>query len=128
MSTPELANRTYRLTANFTLSEMQCPCCKFGNIMQDLADSLQRVRDIIKRPMIITSGFRCSAHNKAVGGSDNSGHLIGRAVDIKCTNSRHRYILLKELMKEFCRIGVRSNFIHVDNMIEGKNQDVCWGY
>ena len=31
--------------------------------------------------MTITSGLRCKAHNKAVGGVDNSKHLEGRAVD-----------------------------------------------
>ncbi len=32
----------------------------------------------------ITSGYRCAALNKAVGGVKNSQHTLGQAVDLKC--------------------------------------------
>ena len=35
-------------------------------------------------PLIINSGFRSEAVNKAVGGAKESNHLTGCAVDIKC--------------------------------------------
>ena len=35
-------------------------------------------------PIIINSGFRSEAVNKAIGGVKGSNHLIGCAVDIKC--------------------------------------------
>lgn len=35
-------------------------------------------------PIIINSGFRSEAVNKAVGGAKESNHLTGCAVDIKC--------------------------------------------
>ena len=35
-------------------------------------------------PIIINSGFRSEAVNKAVGGSATSNHLTGCAVDIRC--------------------------------------------
>ena len=35
-------------------------------------------------PLIINSGFRSEAVNKAVGGAKESNHLSGCAVDIKC--------------------------------------------
>ncbi|AQS60252.1 hypothetical protein B0537_14920 [Desulforamulus ferrireducens] len=34
------------------------------------------------RPVIITSGYRCPAHNRAVGGARLSQHLYGNAADI----------------------------------------------
>lgn len=35
------------------------------------------------KPIVINSGCRCEAHNKAVKGSPNSQHLLGNAVDIR---------------------------------------------
>lgn len=46
-----------------------------------ICDCLQPLRDKIKKPMIITSGYRCPALNRAVGGVSNSQHLKGQAVD-----------------------------------------------
>ena len=37
-----------------------------------------------EEPIIINSGFRSPAVNKAVGGASNSNHLTGCAVDIRC--------------------------------------------
>ena len=42
---------------------------------------LQPVRDLIKKPMIITSGFRNPLVNRLVGGENNSQHLAGQAAD-----------------------------------------------
>lgn len=44
---------------------------------------LQPIRDKIKKPMVITSGYRCPEVNKIVGGATNSQHLRGQAVDFK---------------------------------------------
>lgn len=46
-----------------------------------ICDCLQPIRDKFKKPMIITSGYRCPALNRAVGGVSNSQHLKGQAVD-----------------------------------------------
>lgn len=43
---------------------------------------LQPLRDKFG-PIIITSGYRCNAVNKAVGGVDNSYHKKGMAADIR---------------------------------------------
>ncbi|MFA7421111.1 MAG: D-Ala-D-Ala carboxypeptidase family metallohydrolase [Melioribacteraceae bacterium] len=42
---------------------------------------LQPLREIIKVPIFISSGFRSSIVNAAVGGRFNSQHLEGKAVD-----------------------------------------------
>lgn len=43
--------------------------------------TLEEIRSVLKVPMKITSGFRNSALNKAVGGSPTSGHTKGLCAD-----------------------------------------------
>ena len=47
-----------------------------------LAHRLQSVRDQLKQPILINSGYRTPEHNRAVGGVKNSYHLKGMAADI----------------------------------------------
>lgn len=47
---------------------------------------LGKVRKDFGLPMPVTSGFRTTEENYAVGGSSNSYHLYGCAVDISCEN------------------------------------------
>lgn len=46
-------------------------------------DILQPIRDAWKSPIVVTSGYRSEAVNKAVGGVSNSQHRLGEAADIK---------------------------------------------
>lgn len=43
---------------------------------------LQPLRDAWGKPIVIRSGWRCAALNKAVGGSPTSAHATGYAADI----------------------------------------------
>ena len=43
---------------------------------------LDPVRELWGKPIIVTSGYRCAALNRAVGGARNSHHLKGMAADI----------------------------------------------
>lgn len=47
---------------------------------------LYPLRKLVGHPVRITSGYRCSALNKAVGGASNSQHANGQAVDIDVVN------------------------------------------
>jgi len=54
-------------------------------------------------------------HNSAVHGSPTSSHLGGWAVDIKCTDSVTRLIMIKSLLDAgFERLGIADTFIHAD--------------
>lgn len=46
-----------------------------------LAVLLEAVRALLGCPLIITSGYRCPALNKAVGGTPTSQHARGQAAD-----------------------------------------------
>lgn len=51
------------------------------NMLELICYCLQPLREKIKKPMIITSGYRNSEVNKLVGGAANSQHTKGQAVD-----------------------------------------------
>lgn len=84
-----------KLTEHFTLQELACTTRKelaktnleeakknMGRMYQ-LAGFAERIREIIGKPVIINSGFRCVKLNNAVGGSLTSQHLYGEAIDIR---------------------------------------------
>jgi zinc D-Ala-D-Ala carboxypeptidase len=48
------------------------------------AAGLERVRAMLGFEIRVHSGYRCPALNKAVGGSLNSQHMRGEAVDFTC--------------------------------------------
>jgi uncharacterized protein YcbK (DUF882 family) len=50
--------------------------------LKELASNLQVIRDTIKAPIRINSGYRSPSHNKRIGGATNSFHVKGMAADI----------------------------------------------
>ena len=52
---------------------------------------LDLARDRAGSPFKINSGYRCPAHNKKIGGVDNSAHTKGEAADIEVENSADRF-------------------------------------
>lgn len=53
--------------------------------LTDVARRLEEVRAILGVPLRISSGYRCSALNKLIGGSKTSAHMEGYAVDFQCS-------------------------------------------
>ena len=51
------------------------------NILNLIVYCLQPIRDKLKKPMVITSGYRCLKVNQLAGGKSNSQHLTGEAAD-----------------------------------------------
>jgi uncharacterized protein YcbK (DUF882 family) len=115
-----------RLSVNFLAKEFLCPCCKVSLMQGRFIEKLQVARTDLGRPLIINSGYRCSSHNRKVGGVRNSAHLFGLAADLHCNHSQFRYLLLGALLTAgFSRIGIYKYFIHVD-CDESKPQGVIW--
>jgi Peptidase M15. len=55
------------LSKNFSKLEVMCPCgCGADKISPVLIEKLQKVRNIIGRPLIITSGVRCEFYNEVL--------------------------------------------------------------
>jgi len=71
------------LAKNFSRYEFACDCgCGFDAADPDLVAALQRLRNLLGRPVLILSGCRCKAHNRQVGGVRESLHTQGRAADV----------------------------------------------
>ena len=104
------------LTKNFSKLEIMCPCsCGADKISSILIEKLQKVRNIIGRPIIITSGVRCKFYNTSIKASMNSSHIpddygIGHAVDIACLNSKDRYELVEVAQKFFDKSPINESF------------------
>jgi uncharacterized protein YcbK (DUF882 family) len=85
-----------------------------------LCDQLEVIRRALNAPIIVTSGYRSPEHNKAIGGSLNSFHVKGMAVDFK-TNKHTPEEIAKviELLIEDGKIregglGIYKSWVHYD--------------
>lgn len=80
---------------NFTIKELcaSCTAKRLGlsnmpsisvsdNLMLLIVNVLQPLRNELKSPIIVSSGYRCPKLNKYIGGVSNSQHIEGKAVDI----------------------------------------------
>ena len=88
MSTHEttVADTTnYYVTDHFMYNDFICPCCDTLKHVPGFyrhVNLLEHMRRELQFPLIITSGYRCSAHNASIGGAPRSWHLLF-ATDIK---------------------------------------------
>ena len=86
---------------HFELSEFDSPDDKgSGKYMDEsFLSMLDDARSLAGIPFTINSGFRSKSHNAYVGGKEQSSHLFGYAVDLHCTDSRSRFIIIDALTK-----------------------------
>lgn len=81
------------------------------NILNLIVYCMQPLRNLLKTPILITSGYRCKELNKKVCGSENSQHLYGCAAD---------FITRTFKPKDIIEIIKKSN-IEYDQLINEKN-------
>jgi uncharacterized protein YcbK (DUF882 family) len=106
-----------KVSENFVRSEFQCRCgCGFDTVDIALIQILERVRAHFDKPVIVTSGCRCMAHNEAEGGAHNSQHLLGRAADIIVANVDPDDVAdYVENINIDGGVGRYSTFTHIDS-------------
>ena len=99
------------------------------NIAVLVDNVLDPLREAWGKPISVTSGYRCAALNKAVGGVPTSMHLTGNAADITTGNevdNRRLYQLAQELnLPYFELIGKKYGFkwLHVSFNPERAKRD-----
>ena len=85
----------------------------YQNLFNLIVYLLQPIRNGYGKPMIISSGYRCTELNNAVGGVANSFHTVGLAADIN-NGSRNNEELFKWISKH-------RNELPINELILGKN-------
>lgn len=122
-----------KLTENFSLDEFKS---KDGASFPDevkknlaiLAEQLQALRDELKRPITILSGYRSREHNMKIGGALDSFHVRGMAADIQVTGMRPKQVndVIEKLIKEKKMmeggLGLYKSWVHYDF----RNKRIRW--
>lgn len=87
-------NSNEKLSPHFTLGELTAsdtaarraidntPSEAIVSNLHRVAATLEAVRALHGKPLVVTSGYRCPALNQAVGGARDSAHVKGLAADI----------------------------------------------
>ena len=130
------------LSANFSLNELiksdaavrldinNVPSSQVIDNLQDLVTNiLQPLRDKFG-PIVVTSGYRSQALNKAIGGSTTSDHCLGYAADFEASiDNRELAIYIRDnmsftqLISEFYDGRPDSGWVHCShNSLDLKGQ------
>lgn len=106
------------LTKNFTLEELvrSATADRLGlpnwpeaddlRRLRGTAEMLQRIRDTLGHPVIVTSAYRAPAVNRAVGGVTSSDHVKGQAADILVPGYGSPYQVAKALAPLVSVLGI----------------------
>ena len=104
---------------NFTPKELACKHCGAQGIRPELMEIVQGIRDDIKRPLFINSGFRCVKHPVEQEKDKPGEHTHGMAVDIIAHGLRALEIIWYAQQWGVKRVGVHqkgnpnARFVHI---------------
>lgn len=114
-----------QITTNFHMSELvrSTTAAKRGidntpneqhkkNLIEATKNLFQPTRDALCHPIIVSSGYRSPALNRAVGGSATSAHSHGFAIDFTCPGFGNTRKIAEFLVKYF-----KENKIKYDQII-----------
>ena len=77
---------------------------------------MQEIRDLLGRPIKITSGYRSPDLNRAVGGNPRSQHMQGEAIDFVCPDFGSpdyiaRFLKSKDIPIDQCLVEL--SWVHI---------------
>ena len=123
---------------HFTEKELRCKHCGQlppsvrENIVSLVDNVLDPLREAYGKPIYVTSGYRCPAHNAAVGGVPNSQHMKGEACDIHAGSPAENLRLAKIIAQQnnfdqmilyvYSTSSLAPRFIHVSYKKNGGNR------
>lgn len=99
-----------------------------GNLEYLVETLLDPVREMWRKPLHVSSGYRCEELNKAVGGSATSAHLKGLAADIYTGLGVEKNKELFEMIREHrdelhfdqCILEYGGSVIHLGTRRDGR--------
>ncbi len=102
---------------NFSVYELMCKGTGLLYLNEPALKKLQYMRDLLNKPMILTSAFRSPEHNEAIGGAVNSMHMLGIAFDVSLIGHDAEHVEKIARRVGFTGIGryPSQKFIHVDD-------------
>lgn len=102
------------------------------NLHALVVNVLEPVRVHLGKPIRVTSGYRCPALNRLVGGVDTSQHLKGMAADISCEDNQKLLYTITRLrhdeLLDFDQLimygsTIKPRFIHISfNSLNNRQQ------
>ena len=105
-----------------------------NNLIALVENILDPLREAYGKPIIVTSGYRCEELNRLVGGSKNSQHRVGMAVDIRTIpdtveENKKLYDLIISLNLPFDQLINEHNFdwVHVSYSPKHRKQPLKIG-
>ena len=100
-----------------------------NNLNQLIDNILDPLREAWGQPIIVSSGYRCEALNKAVGGAASSQHKLGQAADIHAKSdsmedNKKLFELIKQLKLPFDQLinEYNYNWMHVSYSPRNRRQ------
>lgn len=76
-----------KLSPHFSAKEFRCKCGKIHDysVSDELISKLESLYTALDcSKIVVSSGYRCTSHDKSVGGNGNGQHTKGTAADICC--------------------------------------------
>ena len=116
----------------FSEDELKCKGTGEINMNEGFMKKLMALRKDLDQHIKIISGYRHMAYNDVLGGSRDSPHLQGKAVDIECHGKKAYNIIRLATEHGFTGIGVKQHgskedrFVHLD-MNNPSNLSI-WSY
>ena len=115
----------------FQPDEFACKHCGQNRMVPAFLAKLDELRHRCGFPLVVSSGYRCPAHNQAVSSTGPNGpHTTGQAVDLAVSHERAYIVLRVAIAMGFSGIGIHQRgpgrFIHLDTLTE--RRPTVWSY
>ena len=123
-------NDNHQLSPHFNAREFRCQCGQSHEtlIASELVDKLETLYTALNcSKIIVTSGYRCPEHDKAVGGTSSGQHTKGTAADVCCYGQDGQPISSKTVCCKAQDLGF-GGIANITSSYQYTHLDVRTGY